>query len=379
VATGLEFEDSVQAMRPKGNRGVEVRDEVAERFGVGFDQMMLVIEDETLDEVLESADRVGQRAAELVTQGILRDVDGVGSIIPPRAAQRRALDWLAEERSHRMSFDRIRSSFEEALRAEGMRLRPFEDGLDLFRRAITRSEPVTVAEIRQTPHGTKLLERYLRPSDVGWKSVVYLFPPPKTWRREAPPEAHALVEVSGSRAYLSGSNVLSRFLRQRVLRDAILAAVLGFLIVGVLLWLDFRRFGETMFSLAPLLMGLVWMLGAMAALDIPMNFMNIFVSTMIIGIGVDYGVHMIHRYREFSRRAPDRVREGLVETGKAITLAALSTIVGFGSLSRSHYPGLSSMGVVAILGAVSTGLVAITVLPAFLALWDERRGRSLLD
>jgi predicted RND superfamily exporter protein len=126
-------------------------------------------------------------------------------------------------------------------------------------------------------------------------------------------------------------------------------------------------------------MGIVWMLGAMAVLKIPMNFMNIFVSTMIIGIGVDYGVHMIHRYREFARRAPGRVQAGLVETGKAITLAAMSTIVGFGSLSRSHYPGLSSMGVVAILGAVSTCLVAITVLPAFLALWDERQGRSLLE
>jgi predicted RND superfamily exporter protein len=379
MATGLEFEDSVQAMRPRGNPGVEIRDEVAERFGVGFDQMMLVVEGRTLDEVLESAARVGGQASDLVARGILRDVDGIDSIIPPLVAQQRALEWLATERAKRIDIGRIRQQFEHALAAEGMRIGPFEEGLELFRRAIGRSEPVTVAEIQETLHGTKLLERYLRPKDEGWKSVVYLFPPPKTWRREAPPEAHELVSVGGGGSYLTGSNVLSHFLRKRVLRDAVLAAVLGLLIVSALLWLDFGRFGETLFSLAPLLIGLVWMLGAMAALEIPMNFMNIFVSTMIIGIGVDYGVHMIHRYREFSRRAPDRVQEGLVETGKAITLAAMSTIVGFGSLSRSHYPGLSSMGLVAILGAVSTCLVAITMLPAFLELWDERRGRSLRD
>ena len=97
------------------------------------------------------------------------------------------------------------------------------------------------------------------------------------------------------------------------------------------------------------------------------------------GIGVDYGVHMIHRYREFSSRSAERLQVGLVETGKAITLAALSTIVGFGSLSRSHYPGLSSMGLVAILGAISTCLVAITVLPAFLTWRDQSRKPSRSD
>jgi predicted RND superfamily exporter protein len=153
-----------------------------------------------------------------------------------------------------------------------------------------------------------------------------------------------------------------------VLDDARLAALLGVALVALLLWLDYRRLGDTLMSLAPLAVGLVWMLGAMAAFDIALNFMNIFVSTMIIGIGVDYGVHMIHRYRA-SRGAPVEERlDGLVETGKAIAVAALSTMIGFGSLSLSHYPGLRSMGLVAILGALTTSLVAITVLPAWFAL-----------
>ena len=79
---------------------------------------------------------------------------------------------------------------------------------------------------------------------------------------------------------------------------------------------------------------------------------------------------MVHRQREFAGKSRKRRQDGLVQTGKAITLAALSTIIGFGSLSQSHFPGLSSMGKVAILGAMSTSIVAITVLPAFLA-WME--------
>jgi len=137
--------------------------------------------------------------------------------------------------------------------------------------------------------------------------------------------------------------------------------------------LDFRKLSATLLSLAPLVMGILWMLGGMAALGESMNFMNIFVTTMIIGIGVDYGIHMMHRYRELVRESSEALEDGLVETGKAIVLAALSTTVGFGSLSFSHYPGLQSMGRVAVLGAIATALVAITVLPAYLVLV---RGRT---
>jgi predicted RND superfamily exporter protein len=97
---------------------------------------------------------------------------------------------------------------------------------------------------------------------------------------------------------------------------------------------------------------------------------------MIIGIGVDYGVHMIHRFREFSSASDEELYGGLVETGKAIVLAALSTTIGFGSLSISHYPGLRSMGKVAILGAIASALVAVTVLPAYLALIRRRSSKS---
>ena len=53
--------------------------------------------------------------------------------------------------------------------------------------------------------------------------------------------------------------------------------------------------------------------------------MNIFVTTMIIGIGVDYGIHLLHRYLETAGRPLRDLEEGLVETGKAVVLAALST------------------------------------------------------
>ena len=88
---------------------------------------------------------------------------------------------------------------------------------------------------------------------------------------------------------------------------------------------------------------------------------------MIVGIGVDYGVHLLHRWYETGGD-----RKQLEETAKAIAVASLTTVVGFGSLVLSHYPGLRSVGAAAILGAVATAILGITVLPALLSIKEER-------
>jgi predicted RND superfamily exporter protein len=75
---------------------------------------------------------------------------------------------------------------------------------------------------------------------------------------------------------------------------------------------------------------------------------------------------MLHRYRELEWETEERLEAGLVQARKAVVLEALSTIAGFGSLSLSHHPGLQSMARVAVWGAITTALVAITVLPAYL-------------
>jgi len=375
LALRLEFVDSVQAMRPAGNQGSAVREEVAERFGVGFEQMMLVVRGDSMEDVLTLAQQAADGARELVQEGILTGYDSVSSLIPPVPLQRQNLAWLEEARQGPLDMKRIRAVFSEVALEEGLRPGPFEPGLELLDRAISRDRTVEMDDFEEAAQARSLLDRYLLETDEGWKSVVYLFPKGTLWRREAPPGALQLADQLGPMAVLTGANVVSSFLRETVLRDAVVAAALGFLVVAFLLWMDYRRLWDTFLTLVPLLVGLVWMLGGMVLMGASMNFMNIFVSTMIIGIGVDYGIHMIHRYRELGEKSEEELVAGFVETGKAIVLAALSTTVGFGSLSLSHYPGLQSMGKVAILGALSTALVAITLLPAFLLLRHRKRNR----
>lgn len=372
LASGVRFDESMKTMRPEGNRGIDVAVEVGKRFGSGFDSMTLVLSGDTPEEVLELADRAATGARELVGEGVLYGYSGVSSMIPAPARQQETLEWLAGQREGALDLGRIRATFAEAAAEEGLRPESFEPGLALLEEAVRLPGPVGVEDFRSSEQAKLLLDRVLKETEEGWRGAVYLYPPANRWRREPPPQVVELAEELGPNVALAGTNVVNQAVRRQVIRDAWVAGVLGFLLVTLLLWVDFRSWRQVLFSLIPLAIGIVWMIGGMGLFGVQMNFINIFVTTMIIGIGVDYGVHVLHRYREVRELSDEAFESGLLETGKAVVAAALSTIVGFGSIIFSHYPGLRSTGKVAILGAFCTALVAVTLLPMALA-WRRKQ------
>jgi hypothetical protein len=373
LAFQIRFDESMRTMRPQGNPGNDVTAEVGRKFGSGFNAMILVLSGDSPEQVVDLAARAAEGARKLVDEGVLYGFSGVTSLIPPPEQQRAVLDWLERERSGALDLARIRATFADAAVQEGLRVEPFEDGFALLGQAIRLSGPIGVQDFRGSKQTQLLLDRFLKKTGRGWRGAVYLYPAGNRWRREAPPQALDLASTLGPHVVLTGTNVVNQTVRREVLKDAWVAGILGYVVVTILLWLDFRTLRHTAMALAPLTVGILWMVGSMALLGIQMNFINIFVTTMIIGIGVDYGIYVLHRYLEVRDLPDEEFESGLQETGKAVVAAAASTIVGFGSISLSHYPGLISTGKVATLGALCTSLVAITLLPTFLSWRREKR------
>jgi predicted RND superfamily exporter protein len=373
LAVQIKFEDSIREMRPRGTRNSKIERLMGEHFGTGLDFMMLVLRGESLEEVLELTTEAAEGAQKIAGTDELVRVESILSVLPPRQRQLETIAWLDRHRGDLASVERVRRVFLEASRREGLRPEAFDHGLDLFAQAASVDRPISLDDLRVDDASQRLLERFVRHTEHGWTSIVYLYPPPQLWKREAPPGLRRLAQELGPRAELSGINVVSEFMRHTVRRDAIVASLIGFALVVGILWIDFRRLFDTLASLFPLVVGLIWMLGGMVLLSLSMNFFNVFVTAMIIGVGVDYGVHMIHRYREEKGGGRERLEAGLTETGKAVVLAALANVVGFGSLSLSSYPGIQSIGYVAIMGSSSSALVALTVLPAYLAIRLDRK------
>jgi hypothetical protein len=238
----IHFEDSMAKMRPPGNPGILVQEEVGRHFGSGFDQMMLVISGDSADEVLELSQRAVEGARKLVEQGVLRNAESATTMVPPEPRQRAALAWLAAGRaSGALDPERVRATFLSAAAAEGLRPEAFTGGLDLLGRALTPPDRIRIDDYAKSSQTRQVLDRFVRETKQGWRAIVYLYPPPKIWKRQAPPQAYALARELGPKVALTGVNVMSTALRNRVRRDAVIAAGLGILLVLGILWVDFRK------------------------------------------------------------------------------------------------------------------------------------------
>jgi hopanoid biosynthesis associated RND transporter like protein HpnN len=150
-----------------------------------------------------------------------------------------------------------------------------------------------------------------------------------------------------------------------------LAALYAMAVIAVVLWIDFRKPAHVLLAAFPLLLSMVQMFGIMGLLDIPLNPANLIALPLIVGMGVDYGVHIVHNYLEQQGRY--RITPA---TAIAVAVDALTTIIGFGSLMIASHQGLQSLGRVLTLGITCCTLSSLLILPAMLT-WLSRNRRDV--
>lgn len=150
------------------------------------------------------------------------------------------------------------------------------------------------------------------------------------------------------------------------------AGIFALIVVLVLVYFDFQSIRDALLSLLPVAVGFAITFGIMYLIGMQINPANIIVLPLMFGIGVDAGVHMIHRHRMNPQARPLGLSSG---TGKAISLTSYTTMIGFGSMMIASHRGIVSLGVVLTIGLGLTLLACWTVMPAML----ELRSRSHPD
>ncbi len=134
----------------------------------------------------------------------------------------------------------------------------------------------------------------------------------------------------------------------------IFAAVLLFVL------LSFRKIKQTVLAVSPLVLGMIWMLGIYPLLGMKINMINIIVIPLVIGIGIDFGIHLTHRFRE-----EGEIATTYRYTGKAVFLSGLTTMIGFGALGlMGKFHAIASVGTLLFVGIASCLLATLVVLPA---------------
>lgn len=138
-------------------------------------------------------------------------------------------------------------------------------------------------------------------------------------------------------------------------------------LISTFLFLLWRRPRPVLLVLAPLLLSNILTVGVMAMTGIAFNFANVVVIPLLLGIGVDSGIHLVHRAEA---HAADAHPENLLgsTTARAVFYSALTTTASFGTLALSSHRGVASLGVVLSIGMTLTVMSNLIVLPALLSL-----------
>ena len=141
--------------------------------------------------------------------------------------------------------------------------------------------------------------------------------------------------------------------------------------VSIACILDFRNVCDMLLAMLPPLGGAALMFGVFAYLDVSLNPANLIVLPLVLGIGVDDGVHVVHDYR--LQRGRYRMSSSTIS---AIVLTSLTSMAGFGSLMVASHYGLRSVGLVMVIGVASCLFVSLVPLPAALTIAARFRGAA---
>jgi len=149
------------------------------------------------------------------------------------------------------------------------------------------------------------------------------------------------------------------------------ALSIGFIATALFLFLLWRNLWDTALAFFPLGLAGLLTVATMVVAGWHFDFANVIVLPMLLGMGIDNGVHLVHRHRT----NPDEGDVLASSTARAVFLAALTTILAFGSLSFAPHRGMASLGRMLTLGVGLTLISYVVVLPAVLA-WDDQRARK---
>ena len=154
---------------------------------------------------------------------------------------------------------------------------------------------------------------------------------------------------------------------------SIITTVLAALIIlSLFFWITEGRPALGFIAVAPIVMVLLWVLGTMALLGIPYNVITALITALSIGIGVDYTIHIIHRYEEefaHSRDPEAAARRTLGTTGSALLGSVLTTALGFGVLILSSLTPFQQFGLVTAITIAYALIAAVVVVPPAMILW----------
>lgn len=402
-ATHITFDHNYMNIEPKGLTSITLQDTVLEKFDLSMDYALILTDD------VDQSRSFGKKYRELGSVAVTEDIS---LYLPSPDEQKKRIPHIMEIQEKIQSaeikdsilqgdLDKLREEIERlemnvmemqdmafiggqdkvdnkckeivgdpdnpdsknifqdlmsSLEADGKRgIRGFSDFhqnfAPYFKQAVVQmgsTQPIRMEELPDS-----ILDRYANTSRDQF--LVTVFPAGNVWQDKnfLNRFVQELEEVS-DRA--TGMPPVFRALVEIIGRDGKNAVLLTLVIVFVLLALDFHSPRLALMAMIPLAFGIFWMVGMMHVAGMQLTVMNVMGLPLIVGIGIDDGVHIIHRWKYEGR---GKIGVIFSSTGKAILLTSLTTMLAFGSLVFSVWRGFGHLGGALFLGVGACFLTTI--------------------
>ena len=350
------------------NPAVAAQNLLSAKFGIeGSPHVLLIAGNE--QEVLSRAEELTAQLEDYQHRGAIKSIFSPTILLPSARTQSERAGSLAG-----LNFAASARALEDALRENGFRTAPIQPFIDRLRQLgedrERGSNPLTLEtaakflppgvlnnSIRKTVDGSYVAAIAFYGTDpdaveVIPESVV------ESWRNQF----GGFVEFSFDK--------MNRDLQRQVLYDSRKALVWTAAGILLIVYLCFRNLRVSLIVLIPILFGVVATFGLLLLVNHHFSFTSITAIPLIIGIGIDNGIHLVRRYQE---NAHNEILTVAKASGAAIIQSNLTTMVGFGALMTSSFAPLVEMGLVTTLGVALALAGGLLLIPAVILLGERRR------
>lgn len=184
----------------------------------------------------------------------------------------------------------------------------------------------------------------------------------------------------GVEVITTGTPALDELLERMMDESQAVTGLASLLAIFTILLLYFRNIVKSVLPLIPVVVAVIWAAGSMAIFKIPMDTATSVMGSLLLGLGIDYGVHLFHRYEEElgdGKSMEEAINIAVVSTGSAVLVTTATTMAGFAALTIAPLSMMANMGKVCTLGIFFCMAAVICLLPPLIVI-EERYTRPFL-
>ncbi|MCK5109793.1 MAG: MMPL family transporter, partial [Methanosarcinales archaeon] len=137
----------------------------------------------------------------------------------------------------------------------------------------------------------------------------------------------------GIKASITGGPSVMNYIVGLLLGDLINTIAVSMIFVFIILWYFLKHPITAFLSIIPVFLGMIWISGTLGYLGIKLSSFTVGLGAMLVGMGIDYGIHVTHRFFELVKKGEDfALQDSVVSIGTALFASVATTMVGFGAM-----------------------------------------------